>query len=182
LDITSFIKPKDDPVVNQHYAVGQIVYSEEHVKKLGWNDTTLSARTGVIVYIKSSLLRNEKELRADVRQYGIENAAFPQQSTINQWFDEAQFESYRQLGKHCCLNAFDKVATDPHKEKREELLGKTQLSKEEQTILDLLQTEEKLCAAINGRNAEPLSPNIIKALFDATQPNRPLSTAQLARG
>jgi hypothetical protein len=172
LDITLFIKSKDNPVVNQHYVVGQIVYSEEHVKKLGWNDTSLSARTGVIVYIKSSLLRNEKELRADVRQYGIENSAFPQQSTINQWFDEAQFESYRQLGKHCCLNAFDKVATDPHKKKREELPGKEQLSKGEQTLLDLLQTEEKLFTAINGRNAEPLSPNLIKALFNATKPNR----------
>lgn len=133
LDITSFSKSKNDPVVNQHYSVGRIVYSKEHVEKLGWKDTSPSARTGVIIYIKSSLLRNEKEVRADVRQYGIENSEFPQQSTINQWFGEAQFESYRQLGRHCCLNAFDKVTKDPD---------------------------------ING---EALSPELIKALFDAVK-------------
>jgi hypothetical protein len=28
---------------------------------------------------------------------------FPQQSTMDQFFDEAQFESYRQLGEHSIL-------------------------------------------------------------------------------
>lgn len=170
LDVTTFIKSKDNSFVNQHYAIGQIVYSEEHVKTLGWKHTTLSARTGVIVYIKSSLLRNEKELRADVRQYGIENSSFPQQSTINQWFDEAQFESYRQLGRHCALQAFDKVTTDRHKTKREELRKKKQtgLSSEEQTLLNQLEAEEQLFAAINGQKSS-LSQNRIKILFDLTK-------------
>lgn len=169
LDITSFIKSKDNSFVNQHYAVGQIVYSEEHVKNLGWKDRTLPARTGVIVYIKSSLLRNEKELRADVRQYGIENSTFPQQSTINQWFDEAQFESYRQLGRHCGLQAFE-VTTDPRKKTREELRKKrrTGLSRAEQTLLAQLEAEEKLCATINGQIPQ-LSNNRIKTLFDLTK-------------
>ena len=43
----------------------------------------------------------------DVRQYSIENLNFPQQSTTNQWFGEAQFESYRQLGQLCAKQAFD---------------------------------------------------------------------------
>lgn len=168
LDITSFVKSKDDPPVNQHYAIGRIVYSKDHVKTLGWKEDSDAARTGVIVYIKSSLLRNEKELRADVRQYGIENSAFPQQSTINQWFDEAQFESYRQLGQQCVLRAFDKVATDPHKVKRQRLLEKSLkgLSPEEQSVLEQLQAEEKLCAAINGDNQQSLSSNLVKTLFE----------------
>jgi len=37
-------------------------------------------------------------LPADVRQYGFENGEFPQQSTADRWYDEQQFESYRQLG------------------------------------------------------------------------------------
>jgi len=139
LNITPFLKSKNDPVVNQHCSVGQITYSKEHVEKLGWKDVSLAARTGVIVYIKSSLLRNEKELRADVRQYGIENSDFPQQSTVNQWFGEAQFESYRQLGKHCCLSAFDKVTID------------------------------------GGSIGEALSPELIKAFFDATKIKSPLN-------
>ena len=36
---------------------------------------------------------------ADVRQYGFAHSDFPQQSTAEQWFDEAQFESYRRLGE-----------------------------------------------------------------------------------
>ena len=158
LDITSFVKAKDDPPVNQHYVIGRIIYSKDHVKTLGWKDESEAARTGVIVYIKSSLLRNEKELRADVRQYGIENSAFPQQSTINQWFDESQFESYRQLGKHCVLRAFDKVATDPRKLKREQLLEKkaSGLTPDEQALLEQLEAEE----------LRPLTPNRIKTLFD----------------
>jgi hypothetical protein len=173
LDITSFIKSKDHSFVNQHYAVGQIIYSEDHVKTLGWKDTKLANRTGVIVYIKSSLLRNEKELRADVRQYGIENSAFPQQSTVNQWFDEAQFESYRHLGKHCGLQAFDRVTKDQHKEKREELLEKkiTGLSREEQTLLDQLEAEGKLFAAIGANNTGPLPPDLVQTLFDVTARN-----------
>jgi hypothetical protein len=69
---------------------------------------------------------------------------------------------------------FDKVATDLRKEKREELLKKKdrELSREEQTLLDQLSAEGKLFAAINGNNGEPLSPNLIKTLFDVTKRNR----------
>ena len=31
-------------------------------------------------------------------QYRAEHPDFPHQSTLNQWFDESQFESYRKLG------------------------------------------------------------------------------------
>jgi hypothetical protein len=43
---------------------------------------------------------------ADVRQYRLENASFPQQSTVDQWFDESQFESYRKLGELSARAAF----------------------------------------------------------------------------
>jgi hypothetical protein len=33
-----------------------------------------------------------------VQQYHLEHDTFPHQTTVNQWFDEAQFESYRALG------------------------------------------------------------------------------------
>lgn len=37
-------------------------------------------------------------LAPDVLNYARDNPAFPNQSTVDQFFDEAQFESYRQLG------------------------------------------------------------------------------------
>ena len=37
-------------------------------------------------------------MAADVAAYARSNPAFPQQSTSDQFFDEAQWESYRKLG------------------------------------------------------------------------------------
>jgi hypothetical protein len=76
-----------------HCAVGTI-----HYEMLGEGATA-----GTFVYIKSSLTGDET---ADVLSYRAQHAAFPHQSTANQWFDESQFESYRKLGYHAGLTTF----------------------------------------------------------------------------
>jgi hypothetical protein len=65
-----------------HLATGTIIYPdvEEH---------------GELIYVKTGLTKNET---VDIREYFINNPSFPQQSTGDQFFDEAQFESYRKLG------------------------------------------------------------------------------------
>ena len=73
--------------------------SEIHVEK----DVTKDARTGTIVWIKPSIRADDP---AEVRQYSLENTIFPQQTTADQWFDEAQFESYRRLGEACAEAAW----------------------------------------------------------------------------
>jgi hypothetical protein len=40
-----------------------------------------------------------KEDPEDIWAYKRAHAAFPHQSTADQWFDESQFESYRLLGR-----------------------------------------------------------------------------------
>jgi hypothetical protein len=55
------------------------------------------APTGTIIYIKASLNGNEPP---DVKQYAVSSPPFPHQPTSDQFFDEAQFESYRRLGLH----------------------------------------------------------------------------------
>ena len=80
----------------RHYAVGTIRYSATHAKMLGLTD---EERNGFIIVIKPNRTAGAS---ADVLQYGFDNAAFPQQSTADQWFDEQQFESYRRLG---CISA-----------------------------------------------------------------------------
>jgi len=52
---------------------------------------------GVLIYIKPSLSGDEP---ADVRHYASRDRRFPHQPTSDQFFDEAQFESYRRLGLH----------------------------------------------------------------------------------
>jgi hypothetical protein len=55
------------------------------------------AENGILLYIKTSLNGNEP---ADIKHYAVNNKTFPQQPTTDQFFDEAQFESYRGLGVH----------------------------------------------------------------------------------
>ncbi|WP_226502088.1 hypothetical protein [Pseudomonas sp. MWU16-30317] len=52
-------------------------------------------------------------LSADVVNYALVNEAFPNQSTIDQFFDEAQFESYRQLGLSIGCTLFGDKRTSP---------------------------------------------------------------------
>ena len=80
----------------QHCAIGIIRYD-----KL---DPDLDP--GILLYIKSSLTDDEP---TDVLSYALQNKAFPNQSTADQWFDEAQFESYRALGEHIVHSIFEKI-------------------------------------------------------------------------
>jgi hypothetical protein len=54
-----------------------------------------AGKDGRLVYIKPMLLGNEPP---DVLSYAAAHAAFPHQPTNDQWFDESQTESYRQMG------------------------------------------------------------------------------------
>jgi hypothetical protein len=70
-----------------HYAVGAIKY--------GTIDR--GAPDGILIYLKASLSGDEP---IDVLNYGKSHPEFPHESTADQWFTEAQFESYRALGQH----------------------------------------------------------------------------------
>jgi hypothetical protein len=67
--------------------------------------------TGVIVYIKSSLVGDEP---ADLLTHKLKYSVFPQDSTANQWFTETLFEAYRRLGHHVALTAIQ-PALSPNK-------------------------------------------------------------------
>jgi hypothetical protein len=58
---------------------------------------------GLLLYLKLSVTGNEPEL---VRRYRLVNPEFPHQSTLDQFFDQEQFEAYRQLGVHVCEGLF----------------------------------------------------------------------------
>ena len=52
---------------------------------------------GLLLYLKLSVTGNESEL---IKRYRINNPDFPHQTTLDQFFDQEQFEAYRQLGVH----------------------------------------------------------------------------------
>ncbi len=55
------------------------------------------AQNGVLIYLKPTFYGSEP---ADVFNYAQANPAFPHEPTSDQFFSEAQFESYRALGSH----------------------------------------------------------------------------------
>jgi hypothetical protein len=70
-----------------HCAIGHIHYGA----------VDPGAKAGTLIYIKASMNGNEP---ADVKQYAALELEFPHQPTLDQFFDETQFESYRRLGQH----------------------------------------------------------------------------------
>jgi hypothetical protein len=55
----------------------------------------LPVRSGLILYLKPAYHGLES---AGVRSYASKFPQFPHETTLNQWFSESQFESYRSLG------------------------------------------------------------------------------------
>ena len=80
-----------------HFAIGRITYPEP------------GSEPGWLLYLKSSITGDEP---ADVEEYRRKNIEFPQQSTLNQFFSESQFEAYRELGFHVCQSTFRNFDVD----------------------------------------------------------------------
>jgi hypothetical protein len=71
------------------YAIGTIDYPD--------------GKKGTVVYVKSTLTRH---LPGDLYGYKARNEAFPHQTTLDQFFDEEQFEAYRELGYRLASRLF----------------------------------------------------------------------------
>lgn len=75
--------PKDSYRAAQGHIVGDIVYAD--------------GSAGKLVLLKTTMVPG---LRTVVKAYKGANPDFPDQSTADQFFDEEQFEAYRELGYH----------------------------------------------------------------------------------
>ena len=74
-----------DGTVQSYHAIGEVDYRAADG----------GGENGVILYVKPGYHGDES---AGVRSYAMANPEFPHQATIDQWFSESQFESYRALG------------------------------------------------------------------------------------
>jgi len=75
------------------FALGEVDYGNGHI--------------GRLIYLKPSFL---PQIPADVRSYGAEHESFPHEPTLDQWFSESQFESYRMLGRYQMQALLDGMA------------------------------------------------------------------------
>jgi hypothetical protein len=93
-EITLDLRPlRRDPITNDsqaHFVEGTITYPappgpHRHEKY-----------SGRLFYVKSAVVGDEP---GDILHHKLTHANFPNDTTINQWFTESQFESYRRLGQ-----------------------------------------------------------------------------------
>jgi len=77
-------------------------YAKKHavLARIHYLDTD---QFGWLLMVKPSLMGDET---VDVLQYQRTHALFPQEPTTDQYFDEAQWESYRKLGEHIGAELF----------------------------------------------------------------------------
>ena len=87
LDVSSIRRQENDRS-RSHCAVGRITYSNGSV--------------GYLIYLKASITGDEE---TDIEQYRASHGDFPHETTLNQFFTEDQFESYRRLGYHAAGQA-----------------------------------------------------------------------------
>jgi hypothetical protein len=81
-------------------ALGKIRYSRA--------DGTDQKDDGLLLYFKPTL-RGEAQIPYDVYSYSKSRQDFPHESTVDQWFNESQFESYRALGFHLAQQLTEKL-------------------------------------------------------------------------
>ena len=93
LDVRSIAEQKNGHSL-AHSAIGKIKYSNGTI--------------GYLIYLKASMTGDEA---IGITQYRAEHPSFPHETTANQFYSEAQFESYRLLGQHVVEWAFRGVPT-----------------------------------------------------------------------
>lgn len=82
---------------------------------------------GVLIYLKPAFYGNEP---ADIFNYAQANETFPHETTVDQWFSEPQFESYRMLGFYIinnviCGENWKGTGLDDFKSQAHKYLGQT---------------------------------------------------------
>ncbi len=98
IDLSDMNLDKDTGMSRSHAVVGTIYYPSRTDKG--------EPEVGYLLYCKSTLTGDEPQ---HLNEYRIENPSFPHQTTADQWFDEQQFEVYRELGYHVGVETFDPV-------------------------------------------------------------------------
>lgn len=95
------LKPNAEGISRQHVVAGIIHY-----------DGVTGCDKGTILYFKPALTGNESR---DVLQYKVRNPVFPHESTGDQFYDAAQWESYHRLGEHSgheCFRFVESLSTE----------------------------------------------------------------------
>ncbi|MBA3343439.1 MAG: patatin-like phospholipase family protein [Gemmatimonadaceae bacterium] len=95
IDLTMIRADPQTGLSRTHCAVGRIHYPDRPDQE------------STLIYMKNSLMGSEPE---PVLNYKMKCPDFPHETTADQFFDDAQFESYRALGVHVAEHTFGRWA------------------------------------------------------------------------
>lgn len=117
IDFTMVRPDPETGMSRSHCAVGIIRYPplsrfgrQETLPSVGAGEPEDTELIGYLIYLKNSLTGDEPEA---VLNYKADHPAFPHESTVDQFFDDAQFESYRALGAHIADTSLGAWVTEP---------------------------------------------------------------------
>jgi hypothetical protein len=85
-----------------HFAIGQIHYRPQTA-----GEVAEGTSPGVLLYMKSSITGDEP---AQVLGQHVAGSDFPHDTTLDQFFNETKFETYRALGEHMSNILFERYA------------------------------------------------------------------------
>ena len=97
--------PSDNPLLKV-FPLARRGVALARIRYPGANDAA-APEMGYLVYINTTLT---ERLPADIYAYKQADPSFPDQTTNDQFFDEAQFEAYRELGYSLFENFIDEFA------------------------------------------------------------------------
>lgn len=139
-------RAKDNSVIEgAYYAIGEIDYQTAP----GGN---AASENGYILYVKPGYHGTES---AGIVAYATANAAFPHESTADQFFSESQFESYHTLG----FEITDSVLTEALKKLDPGWANRTEPGQDDKapTLCDII-------VALNRPDKAPAHPRVSDAL------------------
>jgi hypothetical protein len=103
--------PRGADYARQGYFVATIDYGERGAKR-PW------PKIGILIYLKASMI---DALSFKAKGYKGAHPQFPDESTLDQFFDEEQFEAYREVGYRIASEMVDDLALSKILEQRPEL-------------------------------------------------------------
>jgi hypothetical protein len=95
------------PMAIKKYVPGEPAGAYCAVGKIEYSLADEGLCDGTLIYIKPTLTGSEPP---DVLEYHASHPDFPHEPTADQWFAEAQFESYRALGEHIVMSIWSDAA------------------------------------------------------------------------
>lgn len=95
LGLADLAPDPDTRLAKRHYIIARVAYPDRLDDAMG---SECDVKEGILVYLKASLMGDEGD--AELARNKERDSEFPHDPTVDQFYDESQFQAYRRLGYH----------------------------------------------------------------------------------